>query len=544
MYPYNDLGKRSNDMNDEHSPTSTNERRSRTITVGIDYARLSMNRGKLSDNCAIQHRECGEYIDDEGWKHGGSFEDDDISASKYSTKPRLDYERMVSYIRSYKPPTGTTVKLVIVVTEMERLYRQLDELLALIKIAEKERTCLHAICTTDGDYYDLSTPEGIHRAIGAVNNAMRESGKLSRRQRRKKATQAKQGRWSGGGRPYAYEADGITIRESEADVVRECVRRLIAGHSQMSVVRWLNETGHPTVLGKQWMVGNFNRMITKKRYVISGQHLHDCPDDCIIPHAWREHVPENGEPGGYYPAVWPGFIAAEDYEMLLFQLESAKQPWNHGPAKGRTYALSGIARCGSCGSAMYGQKRKLSNGSTQRRYRCRGVDNHGIKVGCGKVFRDADALEAYVFWNLLERLDTPEMAKALSSKDDQDQAQVLARTLLRLKLRRKEIAAKLALADDSDAEDLQVMLKTVRTEQERIQEQLNVLQREKTAKMLPDTGPLRAAFGKADIAGKRTIIQLVYKEIRVLPGHPRSKKWMDYNFDTDAVILVDAIDTV
>jgi site-specific DNA recombinase len=92
---------------------------------------------------------------------------------------------------------------IIVVTEMTRLYRRLEELLELIKMAESTR--LRGIWTTDGVGYDLSTPEGIHAAIAAVNNAMLESAKISKRTKRKQRARAKAGRHHGGVRSYCYE---------------------------------------------------------------------------------------------------------------------------------------------------------------------------------------------------------------------------------------------------------------------------------------------------------------------------------------------------
>ena len=49
-------------------------------TIALDYARLSKDKKRLSENVGIQHRESKYFIEDQGWDHGGSFEDNDISA--------------------------------------------------------------------------------------------------------------------------------------------------------------------------------------------------------------------------------------------------------------------------------------------------------------------------------------------------------------------------------------------------------------------------------------------------------------------------------
>jgi hypothetical protein len=77
---------------------------------------------------------------------------------------------------------------------------------------------------------DLGTHDGrlMARIQGAV--ARKESDDKSRRIKRKAQELAVAGKVAGGGsRPFGYEADKRTVRESEAVVIRECARRLLAG---------------------------------------------------------------------------------------------------------------------------------------------------------------------------------------------------------------------------------------------------------------------------------------------------------------------------
>src|SRR5258708_40288848 len=108
----------------QHPPVTP--KRLPTIVVPFDYARLSKTRKKVSNNVAIQHRENYAYIDDQGWEHGGPFEDDDISASKYSTKPRPGYDDLIAAIRRVSDRPTASVRVFIVVTEMPRLYRRME----------------------------------------------------------------------------------------------------------------------------------------------------------------------------------------------------------------------------------------------------------------------------------------------------------------------------------------------------------------------------------------------------------------------------------
>jgi site-specific DNA recombinase len=64
------------------------------------YARLSPEDVDNTDNTDIQVKECQEYAAEQGWSVvTNPFVDDDISASRYSTKPRKDYQRLIEASR-------------------------------------------------------------------------------------------------------------------------------------------------------------------------------------------------------------------------------------------------------------------------------------------------------------------------------------------------------------------------------------------------------------------------------------------------------------
>lgn len=156
------------------------------------YARLSRDNSGISENVDIQILECREHAQEHGWTVVGVFSDSDISASKYSTKLRPGYHTMITALKN----DGFEA---VLVTEMTRLYRRLDELQELMRLAE--RSSLIYIIAIDETSYDLSTGQGIHNAVSAVNNAMMESRKISDRVRRKFRARAKSGLPHGGSRP-------------------------------------------------------------------------------------------------------------------------------------------------------------------------------------------------------------------------------------------------------------------------------------------------------------------------------------------------------
>lgn len=144
----------------------------------IVYDRISQDRDGEGANVEIRLDEDRDYVaDQQGWSIIAERSDNDIPASRNrktgKMKPRPGYQDVLRIIREYTD----SVPLCVVTTEMERLYRDMQELLDLIKLAEGDppRTMLKRIQCTDGNFYDLSTGQGVHAAIGAVNNAMLES---------------------------------------------------------------------------------------------------------------------------------------------------------------------------------------------------------------------------------------------------------------------------------------------------------------------------------------------------------------------------------
>ncbi len=526
-----------------------------TITIALDYARLSKDRKKLSENVGIQHRENKYFIEDQGWEHGGPFEDNDISASSYGHKVREDYLRMVEVIKNWPDRDEAEIKLVIVVTEMPRLYRQVEELLPLIKMAES--TKLSGIWTTDGEGYDLSTPEGIHRAIGAVNNAMLESNRASKRQLRKKKAQVEQGKYIGGQRRYGFEGP---VKDKYGNIInRDCINvaevpdelahwhdwfdRLIAGESQMSIVRDNNKRGTPSPKGGKWTVGNFKRLMTQEAYVIfdAEGHPEDCP--CL------QNTEGNGTlyhktSGTRHRARWRGLITKQQHELLLSSFAGHAQHWDHGLIRGRRYVLSGLIYCGGtyqgkpCGAAMYGNGRKLDNGKYQTRYKCKSYNNHGEIVACGKVFRGAEPLDLLVTEAVLYRLDTPEVARMLAPKEETDRAEEITKKIIAQRKRRDLIKKQYARGEIDSLEDYKFMRSEADDAIEELQAELGKLRAGRAVKLLPADGHIREAWDNASIEWKRNVIQLVVEKIIVHPSTPGSCLWNGYRFKPEDIEII------
>lgn len=463
------------------------------------YARLSRDRSGLSENVSIQKRECEDYAEAEGLSVAFTLQDDDISASKYSTKPRPGYESLLELVKSGKVDT-------IIVTEMTRLYRRLEELLVLIKLAET--TSLRKIAVTDGTGYNLSTGEGIFNAVSAVNTAMLESRKISDRVKRKKKKLAEDGKFHGGGRPYGYEPDGMTIRESEAEVIREVVGRIIRGEGMSDIVRDLNERGIPTANGYQWRLANIWRAVHNKRLI-----------------GIREHN------GAEYPAQWPPIYTADEYALVEAHRLTRRRS-TYGVSRGpRRYVLTGFTFC-ACGALMYGNATGADRGRA-RRYRCKEYDNKMIRVGCGRVFRAAEPLEDFVKEAIFYRLQSHELAELLHADEKPDVGPVVAEYEKRKRrvdelvddyasglLNRQQFAQAKSIAEAA--------LMETREELARIQNQM-------TGLSLPADQTLADAWDSRGVIWRHNFVKLLVEKIVVKPGHPGGHFYKTWRFDPNSI---------
>ena len=270
----------------------------------------------------------------------------------------------------------------VVVWDLDRLHRQpreLEEFFDLCKTARVSR-----LASVSGDV-DLSTHDGqfLARILGAV--AKKESDDKSRRIRRKHEELAQAGKVAGGGtRPYGYETDKRTVRESEAVVIRECAGRLLAGEALRSICTDLNERGVPTATGGRWQAQTLSRMLRSAR--ISGQREHH---GAIVA-----------------TAEWPAIISPAESTRIRGLLSDPARRTSHVP---RRYLLVRLLRCGLCGETLVSRPR--AGGA--RAYVC--AKGPGFS-GCGSISVRADPLERFVREAVLYRLDSPELAAAMSGE--------------------------------------------------------------------------------------------------------------------------------
>jgi len=109
--------------------------------------------------------------------------------------------------------------------------------------------------------------------------------------------------------------------------------------------------------------------------------------------------------GEFFEAVWQSIIPPEQSDRLRRKLGSRTPKDRRAPKR---YLLTGgLLRCGRCDSPMIARPDVKS----RRRYVCDSGPGHS---GCGRMSAVAEPLEEFIAEAVLYRLDTPELAAALT----------------------------------------------------------------------------------------------------------------------------------
>lgn len=341
------------------------------------YARISSDQTGEGLGVARQLEDCRKLAADRGWLVGDEYVDNDVSAFKSRRRP--EYERMLADLEA-----GT--RDAVIVYNADRLTRRPIELEQFVILCERAGVKQVATVTAD---IDLGNDDGLLMARLLAAVAAKESARKSARIKRKAQQLAEQGMPHGGSnRPFGFEDDRITVRESEAAIIRQLAIRFLAGESLRSLCSWLDAEGVRTVRGGGWRTTSLKQMLTSARIAGLREHNGDIVAD----------------------AVWEPIITPEQRLQILGKLASRQQSGRRTP---RRYVLSGKLKCGNCGNTLFSSPR-----GDRRRYVCLSGPDHG---GCGRLTVVAPPAEEWISAAVLHRLDTPEMGDLLAGRRSADE---------------------------------------------------------------------------------------------------------------------------
>ncbi|MGW7246302.1 recombinase family protein [Streptomyces decoyicus] len=477
------------------------------MTRAAIYVRISQDRGGAGLGIARQEEDCRALCARKGWDVVDVYPDNDVSA--YSGAPRPKWQELLADINE-------GIVNAVVCWHVDRLTRSPRELEDVIDLADRHGL---ELATVSGEI-DLATPTGrmIARMLGAA--ARHEAEHKAERQQRQRRQAAEAGKVAGGGkRSFGYEDDRITVKESEAEIVREGTRRVLAGESLSSICRDWQTRKILTVAGNGWKPSALRRMLASAR--ISGRREHTPRT------SWEGTRPLLGEIVS--DAVWPGIISHEDSDRLRALLNDANRAGNGGGGP-RSYLLSGILRCGkpsaasgkTCGWGMVGRPR-----SGVPRYVC---PNTPGTEACGGTATNAGRTDEHVRDMVLTAFESPTFTERLREPGDDGSALYEA-----IRADEEELEE---LADDFGQKRItrkewMIARAPVQERVERNRAKLAKVSRK--AVLLGFVGSfedMRSRWEEMNDSQRRAVISAAVRAIEVRPADPR-KRWDPDRFIID-----------
>jgi site-specific DNA recombinase len=321
------------------------------------YLRISSDREGRELGVRRQEEDCRELAARLGFTVDEVFCDNDISASRRSTKPRPDYKRLLAKARA-----GRTSA--VIAATSGRLTRQPRELEDWIDLAESG--LIVAFVTSGKVELTTSSGQTVARIYAAIDAG--EAEQISERARREREQRRVQGRWHGGNRPFGFERDGTTPRLAEQELIRTACSELLAGQTLASIARdWTRKTDGPPN-GKRCGRANEVGEVCRRK---PGQGTDHFGDGACGRHEGKERIADDitaWRPGSVRdvlinpriagmlpdkrPARWDAVISEETWHAVCTVLNDPARR----KEKRRTRLLTGIALCGveGCPGHVYG----------------------------------------------------------------------------------------------------------------------------------------------------------------------------------------------
>lgn len=349
----------------------------------IVYTRVSNDPTGHARSVGSQETECRAVCEREGWEVADVLVDNDAGASRWSGARRPAYERLADAL---------TAGDVLVTWEASRAQRDLAAYVALRDLCA-ERGVLWSY---SGRTYDLNRGDDRFGTGLDALIAEREADQIRERTLRGKRAAAQAGR-PAGRPPYGYRrtfdpdtgtTTGWSIDAEEGLIVREVARRFLAGETLRGISSDFNRRSVPEPRSQKnavdrWLPRRLRIMLMSPTYAGLRQH--------------------RGEIIG--AGSWPALIEEVDWHRIQGVITDPSRRVGPGPAA--RYLLSGIARCGVCGSGM---RHYFPKSVASPKYQC------SSSRAC--TARLAAPIDEIVTGVILGRLSLPDAVEVFTAPED------------------------------------------------------------------------------------------------------------------------------
>ena len=448
----------------------------------IAYCRISDARNGDVRGVRDQERQLRERAAQLGWDLARVIVENDTSAFKRRKVTLPDGSRAMRVVRpgwrAMLDDLASGRADGLLALDLDRACRDPRDLEDLVDVVEA-RTPRIPVQSITGSL-TLATDADVTTARIMTAVANKESRDKARRVADARLRQAREGRNFGGGpRPFGYEDDRVTVRESEAAELVRAADALLQGVSLAQVAQGLRQRGVPTVGAQKWTPSGLRHLLLRPRN--AGLVVH------------------RGEILGGVDAAWEPILSRDVWDAVRALLTDPNR--RTSPGNTPRWLGSGLYRCGhpdcidadpaltlTVGGSVNGRHRT-------RRYRCLQQN----------LSRAAEPLDRYVTDVIVRRLARPDAVDLLTPPTPDVDTAALAREA-------SAVRARIIEAGDL-WEDGTLAAGEYRTRKQRLQDRLDDIE-----------GQQRAAVGRHPLAR--------------IAGHPDAKGvWDELDLGEQRAVL-------
>ena len=358
----------------------------------------------MDESIDAQIRAIEEYADKNDIKIVNKFID---RAKSATSDKRPAFQEMIKYCEA----DNTGISMVIV-HKLDRFSRdKYDSAMYKQKLKVKGIRVVSVLENLD------NSPESLILESVIEGMAQYYSANLAREVAKGQKENALKALHNGGDAPLGYDVafdKTYLVNEEEAQAVKIIFDMYVNGYSYSNIIDKLNDLGYKTKRGNKFGKNSLHGILSNEKY--TGVY--------VFNKTQRKGV--NGKRNGHKQKSDDEIIKVEggmpqiiDREVFL-QAQEMMQKRKKAPGSHKAttlYLLTGLIRCGECGHAMQGNKRKDKYGNDYISYRC----------GCRKQKRDCknkeikrDYLEEFVLTELEKHVlndeAIPVLSKALNER--------------------------------------------------------------------------------------------------------------------------------
>ncbi|MBB4689791.1 recombinase family protein [Amycolatopsis jiangsuensis] len=408
----------------------------------------------------------------------------------------------------------------VVAYDLDRVARDPRDLEDLIDAVEMTQALTRSVTGS----LDLSTDAGVTMARVMVAVANKSSRDTARRVKRKREEMAEQGVYGGGGRRrYGRAVDRKTIVPEEAEIIRECARRVLgdderAPESLRAIALDLTRRGVPTATGAV-------DQETGKLVGWQPRSIHSCLTSGHITglHTFRGEVVGEADD-------LAAILDRETWERV--QVALAKRNHGRGQQALRKW-LSGLLLCSACGHRLYGWPNPNKRLRPGGRYACPPPNTPKIG-GCGKTAVDAEHAHDAIEAEILAYLRRPDNVAALATTVSADAANRAQREARDDEQQLKAAAEMWARREITQAEYL-VMRREI---SDRLSQWQAIIRQSMPGpvRRLVSADSIEDAWAEMQPPERREVAQVIYPYgILVVPPRPTHR----FKFDPDRLVRLD-----